>query len=132
MLPPWSKGVSAEIASSSGAVPMVPMKGRHGNRSRLLWVSHPSRSSYSQTRSGTESCSVRVNLVEVSPPKNGMNALTAQSRVASISRMCTASVSPGSAPTTRIGPVCGLRYAPRICDGRSSARVIRLSNASSV
>ena len=45
MLPPWSSGVSAEIASSSGAVPIVPMNGRQGKREPLaVQVSTPSSS----------------------------------------------------------------------------------------
>ena len=42
--------------------------------------------------------------VEVKPPKYGTKAMAAQSRVGAMARICTASVSPGSAPATTLGP----------------------------
>src|SRR3954468_16939308 len=45
--------------------------------------------------------------VLVSPPKNGIAADAPQSRAGSSATRCSASVSPGSAPSTWKGPVCG-------------------------
>jgi hypothetical protein len=61
-----------------------------------------------------------------------MRQLTAKSLVGSMLSMWTASVSPGSAPSTKIGPVCGFRNfaVASALVGRSSADLIRLSNAS--
>ena len=47
--------------------------------------------------------------------------------------MCSASVSPGSAPSTKNGPVCGLTSVmSNTSDGRSVGRRSRPENASSV
>lgn len=47
--------------------------------------------------------------VEVRAPKSGTVVDAAQSRAGSIETKWTATVSPGSAPSTWKGPVCGLR-----------------------
>src|SRR5207248_3675024 len=56
---------------------------------------------------GSGGCNVAVACVEVSAPKRGTVVDAAQSRAGSIDTKCTASVSPGSAPSTWNGPVCG-------------------------
>ena len=56
--------------------------------------------SYRQTSSGSGSCNVTVLVVEVSAPNNGNVVETAQSLDGSIETKCSASVSPGSAPST--------------------------------
>ena len=65
--------------------------------------------SYSQTRSSSGGCSIAVVWVAVSAPKWGNVDDTAQSRAGSMETKWTASVSPGSAPSTWNGPVTGLR-----------------------
>ncbi len=63
----------------------------------------------------------------------GMKQLTAKSLAGSMSSMCTVSVSPGSAPSTKIGPVRGLGLTPASALlGRSDSKLIRLPMASSV
>ena len=52
-----------------------------------------------QISSGSGSCSRAVAWVAVSAPKNGTVVDAAQSRAGSIETKCTASVSPGSAPS---------------------------------
>ncbi len=49
-----------------------------------------------------------VRAVVVSAPKSGTVHEAAQSRDGSIETKWIASVSPGSAPSTKNGPVCGL------------------------
>ena len=49
-----------------------------------------------------------MNLVPVSAPNSGTVVETAQSRAGWTSMRWIASVSPGSAPSTKNGPVCGL------------------------
>ena len=101
MFPPKGPGDRAVIASRSGATASVPMKGCHGReRPRSSLTSSPSRRRQTQTFSASDGCSVRVSVVDVSPPKNGIRQLTAKSRVGSMSSMLTASTSPGSAPST--------------------------------
>ena len=61
------------------------------------------------TSSGSGGCRVAVRWVEVSAPNSGTVVEAAQSRLGSIEMKWTARVSPGSAPSTKNGPVCGLR-----------------------
>src|SRR5690349_6386628 len=76
--------------------------------------------SYTQTRSSSGACSVAVCDVDVSAPKCGKVLDTAQSRAGVMDTKCSARVSPGSAPSTKKGPVTGLRYGKRqTCEGRS-------------
>src|SRR5690349_2437689 len=118
MLPPWASGVIVIRASNAaGATPTVPCIGSIGrstvNDERLAWkrTSRAVRSSsYSQTRSSSGGWRVAVCEVEVSAPKCGNVLDTAQSRAGSMAAKCSASVSPGSAPSTWNGPLTGFRY----------------------
>lgn len=78
-------------------------------RARNRQVPAARSSSYTQTRSSSGACSIAVLWVAVSAPKCGKVLEIPQSRAGAISTKCTARVSPGSAPTTAIGPVTGLR-----------------------
>jgi hypothetical protein len=60
-------------------------------------------------RSGSGSCSIAVDGVAVSEPKNGTVVLTPQSNRGSMLRKWIATVSPGSAPSIQNGPLCGFR-----------------------
>ena len=74
-----------------------------------------------------------MNLVPVSAPNSGTVVETAQSRAGWTSMRWIASVSPGSAPSTKNGPVCGLMNGyVMVRLGRSSLDRIRPPNASSV
>ena len=68
----------------------------------------------------------------MSPPKKGMVAETAQSRVGSMFSILTASVSPGSAPSMKIGPVCGFLNLRGVFEGIVSRPVMTPPNASIV
>ena len=69
----------------------------------------------------------------VSAPKNGIVEDAAQSRAGVRSTMCRARVSPGSAPSTKNGPVCGFTSVmSSTCDGLSVVRCSRPEKASSV
>ena len=69
----------------------------------------------------------------VSAPKNGIVVDAPQSRAGLRSTKCSASVSPGSAPSTWNGPVCGLTSVmSSTSDGRSVGRRSAPENASSV
>ena len=86
-----------------------------------------------KTCSGSGSLRIAVRSVPVRPPKLGMCALATKSRVGSISTISTTSVSPFSAPSTKMGPVCGLTYGhSSTCVGRSASLWTRDPNASSV
>ena len=74
-----------------------------------------------------------MNLVPVSAPNSGTVVDTAQSRAGWTSMRWIASVSPGSAPSTKNGPVCGLMNGyVMVRLGRSSLDRIRPPKASSV
>ena len=74
-----------------------------------------------------------MSVVLVSAPKSGMVVLTAQSRAGWTSIRWIASVSPGSAPSTWNGPVCGLTNGyVMVLLGRSSRVRILPPKASSV
>ena len=67
-----------------------------------------------------------MNLVPVSAPNSGTVVETAQSRAGWTSMRWIASVSPGSAPSTKNGPVCGLMNGyVMVRLGRSSLDRIR-------
>ena len=69
----------------------------------------------------------------MSDPNSGTVVDAAQSRAGSIDTKCTARVSPGSAPSTWNGPVCGFTsFMFRTSDGRSVVRCSRPEKASSV
>src|SRR2546430_871287 len=115
MLPPCASGTSEERTSRfAGATPTVPCMGSIGRST----VKSPKRASNRHSRaarsscqihttSGSGSCRVAVRCVEVSAPNRGTVVDAAQSRAGSIDTKCTATVSPGSAPSTWNGPVCG-------------------------
>ena len=115
MLPPWASGTSAERTSRfAGATPTVPCMGSIGRST----VKSPNRASnrhsraarsscHIHTTSGSGSCSVAVRWVEVRAPNSGTVVDAAQSRAGSMDTKCTARVSPGTAPSTWNGPVCG-------------------------
>jgi hypothetical protein len=74
-----------------------------------------------------------VARVEVSAPNRGTVVETPQSRAGSIETKWSAIVSPGSAPSTWNGPVCGFRNGNRIFwETRSSASWINPVKQSSV
>jgi hypothetical protein len=101
--------------------------------SSLVTVRRFASTSYIQTFSSRASCSVGVWCVEVSEPNSGMVVEAAQSRDGSMETKCTASVSPGSAPSTRNGPVCGFTKGNSITlDTRSSGPRTLPPKASSV
>src|SRR5439155_77274 len=78
-------------------------------------------------------CRVAVRWVEVSAPNRGTVVDAAQSRAGSIDTKCTASVSPGSAPSTWNGPVCGFTNGNSITrDTRSPVPRTRPAKQSSV
>ena len=89
--------------------------------------------SHIQDRSGNGSCSVAVWSVLVSPPKRGIAQDAPKLRAGLRSTKCSASVSPGSAPATWNGPVCGLTNGMvSVMLGRSVTCRILPQNASSV
>ena len=70
---------------------------------------------------------------EVSAPKSGNVVEIPQSRAGSIETKCRTRVSPGSAPSTKNGPVCGFRNGKTISrDGSVSGPVIFPQKQSSV
>jgi hypothetical protein len=74
-----------------------------------------------------------VRSVPTSAPKPGPNADTAHVRAGASFTMRIASVSPGSAPSTKNGPVCGLSCPGAITfDGRSAGVFTTPSKQSSV
>src|SRR5262249_43089652 len=99
-----------------GAVPMVPKNGRIGTSTlpilllgmstvavlRALSICQMNR------RSGAGCVTIAVLYSGASRPKPGIDAPQPQSRLGSTLSRCTTSVSPGSAPSTENGPVCGL------------------------
>jgi hypothetical protein len=108
MLPPNASGTSADLTSRlAGATPMVPCIGFIGSSAvnSLSLAEKPQvrrarSSSQIHTTSGSGSCRVAVRCVDVSAPNSGTVVDAAQSRLGSIEMKCTASVSPGSAPST--------------------------------
>src|ERR1700722_12616114 len=116
MLPPNASGTSAERTSPpAGATPTVPCMGdigrsavksdffavnRHSPLSRSSCQIHMSSSRGSRSRA--------VGGVPVRAPDSGTAVDAAQSRAGVMETKCTATVSPGSAPSIQKGPVCGL------------------------
>jgi hypothetical protein len=71
--------------------------------------------------------------VEVSAPNSGTVVDAAQLRAGSSDTKCTASVSPGCAPSTQNGPVCGFRNGnSQTSETRSEALRTRPAKQSSV
>ena len=141
MLPPCASGTSAERTSRfAGATPTVPCIGSIGRstvkspkRAANRHTRLPRSSSQIHTTSGSGSCRVAVRWVEVSAPNRGTVVDAAQSRAGSIDTKCTASVSPGSAPSTWNGPVCGFTNGNSITrDTRSPVPRTRPAKQSSV
>lgn len=141
MFPPCASGTSAERASRlAGATPTVPCIGSIGraiskslSRARKRQVRRSRSSSHIQTTSGSGGCRVAVVWVEVSAPKSGTVVDAAQSRAGSTDTKCTATVSPGSAPSMWKGPVCGLRKGnSQTSDTRSFSDRTRPAKQSSV
>ncbi len=97
---------------------------RHSCRSRSSCQIHMISSS------GGLSSAVRW--VPVSAPNSGTVVEAAQSRAGDMDTKCTATVSPGSAPSTRNGPVCGLSPVMFSLLTRSSADWTRPAKQSSV
>jgi hypothetical protein len=108
MFPPWASGTSEDRASNeAGATPTVPCMGSMGrvevksaSRARKVTVRSLVSTSYIHTSSGNGSCSPAVAWVCVSEPNSGIVVEAAQSRDGSIDTKWSASVSPGSAPST--------------------------------
>ncbi len=141
MFPPWASGTRAERTSRpAGATPTVPCMGSRGSSTSMslscAWnraVRRVRSSCQIQTRSGSGGCSVAVVWVEVSAPKSGTVVDAAQSRAGSIDTKCTATVSPGSAPSMWKGPVCGLRNGnSQTSETRSFSERTRPAKQSSV
>src|SRR5215472_3411171 len=117
MFPPNASGTSALRTSRlAGATPTVPCIGDIGRSTenepcravnRQVWAA--ASSCHSHTTSGSGSFSSAVRWVPVNAPNSGTVVEAAQERAGSIDTKCTATVSPGSAPSTKNGPVCGLR-----------------------
>ena len=140
MFPPKVSGTSEDRTSpAAGATPTVPSIGSIGSsRSSLAWawnatVCRSVSTSYIQDLSGNGSCRVAVRSVLVSPPKRGIAQDAPKLRAGLRSTKCSASVSPGSAPATWNGPVCGLTNGMvSAVLGRSVTCRILPQNASSV
>lgn len=141
MFPPCASGTSAERTSRfAGATPTVPCIGSIGSSIRMSLsralnrAVRRSRSSCQiHTVSGSGGCSVAVVCVEVRAPKRGTVVDAAQSRAGSIETKWIATVSPGSAPSTWKGPVCGLRNGnSHTSDTRSFSERTRPAKQSSV
>jgi hypothetical protein len=107
MLPPNASGTRAlrtsRLAGATPTVPCIGFSGRSTAKSPCRAVNRQVPASRSkchiQTSSGSGSCSSAVAWVPVSAPKNGTVVEAPQSRAGSIEMKCTASVSPGSAPS---------------------------------
>src|SRR5262249_11723408 len=77
--------------------------------------------SYFQTVSGRSGPSIAVRSVPFSAPNPGNDEEIAHGRAGSSFRMRIASVSPGSAPSMKTGPVCGVSWlGGTTFDGRSA------------
>lgn len=108
MFPPCASGTSAERTSRlAGATPTVPCIGSRGSSAsmslscaRNIAVWRVRSSCQIQTVSGSGGCNVAVVVVDVSAPNSGTVVDAAQSRAGSTDTKCTATVSPGSAPST--------------------------------
>src|SRR4051812_2835515 len=88
---------------------------------------------YIQVRSGRAAWSIAVVGVAVSEPKKGTVELTPHASRGVMLTKCTARVSPGRAPSTNHGPVCGLSWrGSHTWLGRSSAERTRPAKQSMV
>src|SRR5580693_6648455 len=141
MLPPYASGTSAERTSRlAGATPTVPCIGTIGrstvnspSAASNLHVRATRSSCHIHTNSGSGSCRVAVRWVLVSAPNSGTVVDAAQDLAGSMDTKCTATVSPGSAPSMWNGPVCGFRYGnSHTCETRSCSLRTRPAKQSSV
>src|SRR4051812_6143370 len=139
MLPPKLSGTMVERTSPpAGATPRQPRNGASGTSqpwrpSDDLARATPPATSYRQTISGRVGPRTAVRSVPLSAPKPGKDAETAYRRAGVSLAMRTARVSPGSAPSTKNGPVCGLSCpAGTTLEGRVSGPVTVPSKQSSV
>ena len=123
MLPPWLPGVPQFTGSPPGATPMTPIMGRTGRFSRSSKITRP-------RRTGTRR-EWRASNFDASTPKSCPATSTPWSSMVMAS-MVAARTSPGSAPSTKMGPVAGfIRSQSR--DARvSSGRRIWFSKQSQV
>ena len=93
----------------------------------------PGRAGRSRSARAAAPAAVRCGRCRSAHRRAGSVVDAAQSRAGVRSTRCSASVSPGSAPSTKNGPVCGLTSAmSSTSDGRSVGRRRRPENASSV
>src|ERR1700761_2359674 len=140
MFPPNASGTSADRTSPpAGATPTVPCMGdigRSATKSDFFAVNRHSCLSRSSCQihvsSSSGSFSSAVRCVPVSAPNSGTVVDAAQSRAGLSDTKCTATVSPGSAPSIQKGPVCGLSPVMFSLLTRSSADVTRPAKQSSV
>ena len=141
MFPPNASGTSALRTSRlAGATPTVPCIGSIGRsisneprRALNRQVRAAASSCHSQTTSGSGSCSSAVRWVPVSAPNSGTVVDAAQDLAGSMDTKCTATVSPGSAPSMWNGPVCGFRNGnSHTCETRSCSLRTRPAKQSSV
>ena len=141
MLPPKAPGTIVDRASPiEGATPRHPRNGARGTSHACLPSPEVVRAtpffastSYRQTASGGSGPSIAVRSVPFSAPKPGKDAEMAHGRAGSSLRIRIASVSPGSAPSTKNGPVCGLSCpGGTTFEGRSAVVFTAPSKQSSV
>ena len=120
MLPPYAPEVAVEIASPrSGATPKQPIMGRSGTCS----ASRPGTSIGVAVPPPRSSRQSTIRFVPASKPGSSTCASTGEvvkpvARLGVTACRVTASASPGSAPSTWKGPVCGL---PRGVTGSPAA-----------
>ena len=140
MLPPNASGTSAlRTSPPAGATPIVPCIGSIGRSA----VKSLLRAWKRQVRAARSSCQIHmssssgslssaVRWVPVSAPNSGTVVDAAQSLAGSMLTKCTATVSPGSAPSMENGPVCGLRPVMFSVETRSAEDRTRPAKQSSV
>src|SRR5919201_4272464 len=137
MLAPCVPGTSELMHSLPyGAVPIVPKKGRIGTSALPILLLGRSTTATLRERSKCQMNSVSltggVTIIVLysgaSAPKYGIAPAQPQSRFSAILLIVTFSVSPGSAPSTKNGPVCGftrdrsrLPSAIFLCVGRNES-----------
>src|SRR5919108_2606083 len=116
MLAPWVPGTSELMHSLPyGAVPIVPKNGRIGTSALPILLLGRFRTATFRERSkrqmnsvsSTGGVTIMVLYSGASAPKYGMAPAQPQSRFRAILLIVTLRVSPGSAPSTKKGPVWG-------------------------
>ncbi len=117
MFPPWRSGGIVDRGPSIGARPISPQNGTIGTRT-------PGRNSARPPAAGTRVIRrAGSGKSSASSPKPGIEAVQPQS-AGSNSRSSTWSVSPGSAPTTAIGP---LTWSTRLKSSRARSSTVEVS-----